>query len=64
MHLPMYIGTIRTLAQAIDAKDPYTKGHSERVARYAVEISKEMKLSDRLVRNIEFAAMIHDIGKI
>ncbi|MDA3793264.1 MAG: GAF domain-containing protein, partial [Elusimicrobia bacterium] len=60
----MYIGTIKTLAEAIDAKDPYTRGHSDRVAKIAVEIAKRMKLPQKLVRNIEFAALIHDIGKI
>ncbi len=60
----MYVGTIMTLAKAIDAKDPYTKGHSERVMKFAVEIAKEMKLPEKLVSNIEFAALIHDIGKI
>ena len=60
----MYIGTIKMLAKAIDAKDPYTKGHSENVTKVAVEIAREMKLPERLVRNIEFAALIHDIGKI
>jgi len=60
----MYIGTMRMLAKAIDAKDPYTKGHTEKVTRYAVEIAKEMKLPKKLIRNIEFAALIHDIGKI
>ncbi|MFH1416384.1 MAG: HD domain-containing phosphohydrolase [Elusimicrobiota bacterium] len=60
----MYVGTIKTLAKAIDAKDPYTQGHSERVTEYAVKIAKEMNLSEKLVRNIEFAALIHDIGKI
>lgn len=60
----MYVGTIMTLAKAIDAKDSYTKGHSERVMKFAVEIAKEMKLPEKLVSNIEFAALIHDIGKI
>lgn len=60
----MYVGTIKTLAKAIDAKDPYTKGHSERVTNFAVEIAKEMGLPEKLVRNIEFASLIHDIGKI
>jgi HD-GYP domain-containing protein (c-di-GMP phosphodiesterase class II) len=60
----MYIGTIKTLAKAIDAKDPYTKGHSEKVMEFSVEIAKELKLPERLIRNIEFAALIHDIGKI
>jgi HD-GYP domain-containing protein (c-di-GMP phosphodiesterase class II) len=59
-----YLGTIQTLARAIDAKDPYTKGHSDRVTRYAVEIAREMKLSESMIRNIEYAALIHDIGKI
>ncbi|MGM0441153.1 MAG: HD domain-containing phosphohydrolase [Elusimicrobiota bacterium] len=60
----MYIGTIKTLAEAIDAKDPYTRGHAERVTKYSVAIAKEMDLDKKLLRNIEFAALIHDIGKI
>jgi len=59
-----YLGTIQTLARAIDAKDPHTKGHSDRVTRYAVKIAKEMKVSESAIRNIEYAALIHDIGKI
>jgi len=59
-----YLGTIQTLARAIDAKDPYTKGHSDRVTRYAVKIAREMNLSESTIRNIEYSALIHDIGKI
>jgi HD-GYP domain-containing protein (c-di-GMP phosphodiesterase class II) len=59
-----YLGTIQTLARAIDAKDPHAKGHLDRVTRYAVKIAKEMKLSEGIIRNIEYAALIHDIGKI
>ena len=59
-----YLGTIQTLARAIDAKDPYTKGHSDRVTRYAVKIAREMHLSESAIRNIEYSALIHDIGKI
>ncbi|MBA7468127.1 hypothetical protein ES707_03368 [subsurface metagenome] len=59
-----YLGTIQTLARAIDAKDPHTRGHSDRVTRYAVKIAKEMNLSESAVRNIEYSALIHDIGKI
>ncbi len=59
-----YLGTIQTLARAIDAKDPYTKGHSDRVTRYAVKIAREMNLSENAIRNIEYSALIHDIGKI
>ncbi len=60
----MYIGTIKTLAEAIDVKDPYTRGHAERVTKYAVAIAGEMNLSKKLIRNIEYAGLIHDIGKI
>lgn len=59
-----YLGTIQTLARAIDAKDPYTKGHSDRVTKYAVKIAREMHLSESAIRNIEYSALIHDIGKI
>jgi len=59
-----YLGTIQTLARAIDAKDPHTKGHSDRVTRYAVKIAQEMNLSETTIRNIQYAALIHDIGKI
>ncbi len=60
----MYLGTIQTLAKAIDARDPYTKGHTARVTKYAVEIAREMQLPYKLIRNIEIASLIHDIGKI
>jgi len=60
----MYLETIRALAAAIDAKDPYTKGHSERVAKTAVALAQEMNLSDRDIENIEYTALLHDIGKI
>ena len=60
----MYLETIRALAAAIDAKDPYTKGHSERVAKIAVVLAQELNLSDREIENIEYTALLHDIGKI
>ncbi|NLB34929.1 MAG: GAF domain-containing protein, partial [Elusimicrobia bacterium] len=60
----MYLGTMQTLAKAIEAKDPYTLGHTERVAKFAVMIARRMDLPPKLVRNIEYAALIHDIGKI
>ncbi len=60
----LYIGTIKTLAHAIEAKDPYTRGHAERVTQYAVAIAEEMALPKTLIRNIETAGLIHDIGKI
>lgn len=59
-----YIATVRALAEAIDAKDHYTRGHSTRVAKYAVAIARELKLSDEEVEGIETAAYLHDVGKI
>ncbi|MBC8499519.1 MAG: HD domain-containing protein [Candidatus Atribacteria bacterium] len=60
----VYLDTIRALAAAIDAKDPYTKGHSERVAEMSVALAQELNLSDRDTENIEYTALLHDIGKI
>ncbi len=60
----LFINSIRTLAAAIDAKDPYTRGHSERVARYAVMIARHMELTPEEVRTVRLSALLHDIGKI
>jgi len=60
----VYLDTIRALAAAIDAKDPYTKGHSERVAEISVVLAQELNLSDKDIENIEYTALLHDIGKI
>ena len=46
------------------ARDAYTKGHSERVTRYAMEMAKEMGLSDHSLKVIRYAGLLHDIGKI
>jgi putative nucleotidyltransferase with HDIG domain len=59
-----YSGTIRSLVAAIEAKDPYTKGHSVRVARYAVAISRALDLRDEDVERIEYASLLHDLGKV
>jgi putative nucleotidyltransferase with HDIG domain len=59
-----YIQTIRALAEAIDAKDAYTRGHSERVAVYASRIAHEMTLEKDLIERIYFAGLLHDVGKI
>ena len=60
----LFLSSIRALAAAIDAKDPYTRGHSERVARYASAIAKEMALSADEVRKARLSALLHDVGKI
>ncbi len=58
------MGTIRALADALDAKCDYTSGHSLRVSRYAVGIGKTMGLPPDELRDIELAGILHDIGKI
>jgi hypothetical protein len=57
-------GLVRSLTAVLDAKDPYTAGHSERVARIAMIIGKQMGLSDTVVGDIFLAGLVHDIGKI
>ncbi len=59
-----YLDTIRSLASAIDAKDPYTRGHSQRVAALAVEIGRELALSPEALQALEYGGVLHDIGKI
>ena len=59
-----YVETIQSLAQAIDAKDHYTMGHSERVAYYAVEIARKLGWKSSNLNQIFFTALLHDIGKI
>lgn len=60
----LLVGLTRSLASAVDAKDSYTYGHSERVARIAVEIGREMKLSDDELSDLYLAGLLHDVGKI
>jgi putative nucleotidyltransferase with HDIG domain len=60
----LFINSIRALAAAIDAKDPYTRGHSERVARYSSQVAKEMGLTAEDVRRVRLSALLHDVGKI
>ena len=55
---------ILALSAAIDAKDAYTNGHSDRVAEYSREIAKRMGKNDTEVNDIYYAAMLHDVGKI
>ncbi len=60
----VYKSTVKSLVKALEAKDPYTKGHSERVAEYSVNIAKVLQLPDEQIEMIEFAALLHDIGKV
>lgn len=59
-----YFKTISALVAAIEAKDPYTKGHSAQVARYAAAIAEEMGLPREKIEEIYIAAILHDVGKI
>jgi HD-GYP domain-containing protein (c-di-GMP phosphodiesterase class II) len=62
--LDNYKSTVKALAAAIDAKDPYTRGHSHRVMEYALLGANELGLSKQELATIEYAAILHDIGKI
>jgi putative nucleotidyltransferase with HDIG domain len=60
----LFLSTIKSLAAAIDAKDPYTRGHSERVALFSVAIARELGLDVKTIERVQIAALLHDIGKI
>jgi putative nucleotidyltransferase with HDIG domain len=60
----LFIGSIRAFAAAIDAKDPYTRGHSERVAAVARTIARHLPLSEDAQQKLWIAALLHDVGKI
>ncbi|MBZ5522620.1 MAG: HD domain-containing protein [Acidobacteriia bacterium] len=60
----LFLSSIQMLAGAVDEKDPYTKGHSDRVTRYSVIIATEMGLSKEDVEKIRISAQLHDVGKI
>lgn len=60
----LFLNSIQMLAGAVDEKDPYTKGHSDRVTKYSVLIAKELTLPAEVVEKIRIAAQLHDVGKI
>src|SRR5215470_13649660 len=60
----LFIGSIRMLAAAIDEKDPYTRGHSGRVAKYSTIIAQELKLPPDELDRLKISALLHDVGKI
>jgi putative nucleotidyltransferase with HDIG domain len=59
-----YLGAVRALAAALDARDPYTAGHSERVSIFAVAIGEELRLDSESKETLRLGALLHDIGKI
>jgi len=60
----LFLNAIQMLAGAVDEKDPYTRGHSDRVTRYSVLIATEMGLKEEDVEKIRVSAQLHDVGKI
>src|SRR3989441_7827376 len=60
----LFLGTVKSLAAAIDGKDPYTRGHSERVSRFSVAAAEGLGLSDEEIEKIRVSALLHDVGKI
>ncbi len=59
-----YVQTIRALAEAVDAKDAYTRGHSERVGVYASKLAREMSFPKDFIERVYIAGLLHDVGKI
>jgi HD-GYP domain-containing protein (c-di-GMP phosphodiesterase class II) len=60
----LFLGSIQMLAGAVDEKDPYTRGHSDRVTRYSLLIGKEMNLPASFLETLQISAQLHDVGKI
>ncbi|MEO5815381.1 MAG: HD domain-containing phosphohydrolase [Gemmatimonadaceae bacterium] len=60
----LFLASVQSLAEALEVKDPYTRGHSVRVSHYSVMIARELGLDGELLRQIELGGHVHDIGKI
>ncbi|MDI6637424.1 MAG: HD-GYP domain-containing protein [Bacillota bacterium] len=60
----LYAGTVRGLAAALEAKDKYTRGHSDRVAVYSAAIARQLRMPESEVEKVEYTGLLHDIGKI
>jgi HD-GYP domain-containing protein (c-di-GMP phosphodiesterase class II) len=60
----LFMGSIQMLAGAVDEKDPYTRGHSDRVTRYSLMIAEEMKQPSSFLETLRVSAQLHDVGKI
>ena len=59
-----HLDSVKVLAQAIDAKDPYTRGHSDRVRRMSLKIAGHLGFLEERLESLEYGALLHDIGKI
>jgi putative two-component system response regulator len=60
----LFLASVQSLAEALEVKDPYTRGHSVRVSHYSVVIAQEMGIGGEMLRRIELGGHVHDIGKI
>lgn len=60
----LFMSSIQMLAGAVDEKDPYTRGHSDRVTKYSVMIAREMGLEESFIETVQISAQLHDVGKI
>ena len=60
----LFVGTVKALSAAIDGKDKYTRGHSERVARISVAMGKRLGMGEQEIDTLRMSALLHDIGKI
>lgn len=63
-HEELLVGFVRSLVSSLDAKDPYTRGHSERVALIARRLGQQLSLPDEDLKQIYLSGLLHDIGKI
>jgi putative two-component system response regulator len=59
-----YLDSVKVLVEAIDAKDPYTRGHSDRVRQMSLEIASQLGFTEERLEILEYGALLHDIGKI
>lgn len=60
----LFVNSIRTIANAIDAKDPCTSGHCQRVSEYSLILGRDLHFSSKDLADLEYAALLHDVGKI
>lgn len=59
-----YLNTVKTIARAIEAKDPYMKGHSEHVSELTLAMGRELPIPERELQKLQYVALLHDVGKI